>query len=948
MAVLNSNEQSLIAYMQKSDEHLRKGVSLIIDRGDPGRYFDAIEATGLLEAGNNPMPVQTDDGKFWKIPYWAILDYLVACANQAEQDDNLELADRVMKVIRSVSQSVKNNNGEPDNYHSFRVFADTLGLVPIAAVTQADIDLIPIWLGGRFDRGGVCRSLDKGAMNRFINSDSAEHWGNALRIAGHCIATKWVEMEGFGGGTRREPKSVVDNYWLSEMIKHHSTALGQKLGQEAAEVFSSWVREVYRQDERGLPSYVYRPAIEEHKQNYDWKGVENRCIEALRDALDGWAFANKGDLTAYVQGLLDDDLEILKRIALYLINAHWDRLSGVLLHSMSEHLFDHDLHHELYDLLDSRFVSFSDPFKEATVDAIESVPLPAADDDPELSLARIKRRWLSAIVDKGSDRADQLHATLVQEYELGRLSKHPDFLAYSESWWGPGPSPYSPQELAELNRKGTLITTLAAFQPGGSWGRDAPTKRALVDSLEAAVVVDPNSFIKRLPSFLDTERCYQYGVTNGFKKLWDRTDKDDVVTGFDWDSAWLALFTFFSTLISDDTFWDEDAPEDQDMTPTRDWIPGLIADFLRAGTRDGEKAYPACLLSVALPIIDRLLVKGQAVDSPGDDAMIQAINSQKGKAVEALYGFALRSARVADKDDGNHDAAWAVVEPIFSRELGLCHGGNFEFSTLLGSYLANLEYLSSVWVESHIQKIFPEEHPANFICALGGLAYGQATPRAFTFLRDNNVFDAAILMDLPKDHTRPKLVERIALGYLWGDEALDSTRFNLIFDNHIVGDLQAIADFFWSISNQDITDEQIDRIIAFWTRCVDWAAGVTPTPEALLAKLSLLSCYLNEISDDDLPRMLACVPYVNETNYAWELNKRLEALVTESPANVVQILDRYLENYRPAYDYQELLYSLIKKLTQSEERLAALRFAETLRHLSGMTELFQKLIADWD
>jgi len=132
----------------------------------------------------------------------------------------------------------------------------------------------------------------------------------------------------------------------------------------------------------------------------------------------------------------------------------------------------------------------------------------------------------------------------------------------------------------------------------------------------------------------------------------------------------------------------------------------------------------------------------------------------------------------------------------------------------------------------------------------------------------------------------------------------------------------------------------------FWSRCVDWAAGVTPTPETLLAKLSLLSCYLNEISDDTVRLMLATAPYVNEVNHASELTERLESLATTSPVHVAQVTETYLKNYRPNYDYRRLLNSLIRKLAEGGQRPAALRFAETLRHLSGMDELYQELIAD--
>jgi hypothetical protein len=64
----------------------------------------------------------------------------------------------------------------------------------------------------------------------------------------------------------------------------------------------------------------------------------------------------------------------------------------------------------------------------------------------------------------------------------------------------------------------------------------------------------------------------------------------------------------------------------------------VVADFLRTGTKDDAHAYPEALLPRALGVIKILLERAPAVDEPSDDAMTQAINSSKGKAVEALMG----------------------------------------------------------------------------------------------------------------------------------------------------------------------------------------------------------------------------------------------------------------------------------------------------------------------
>ena len=43
------------------------------------------------------------------------------------------------------------------------------------------------------------------------------------------------------------------------------------------------------------------------------------------------------------------------------------------------------------------------------------------------------------------------------------------------------------------------------------------------------------------------------------------------------------------------------------LTPTRDWIPSVISDFLRAGTRDDKKAYDPSLLPQGWSLIEILV-----------------------------------------------------------------------------------------------------------------------------------------------------------------------------------------------------------------------------------------------------------------------------------------------------------------------------------------------------
>jgi len=125
---------------------------------------------------------------------------------------------------------------------------------------------------------------------------------------------------------------------------------------------------------------------------------------------------------------------------------------------------------------------------------------------------------LSAIAGKGYEPVDIWFKRLNTDQNLGRLSEHPDFHSYMETWSGPGPSPYSVQELLAFVEDGSLIERLNDFQQLNTW-RGSSTS-ALVKSLEETVGINPQSFVRLLSVFLDARRPYQYGVINGFKRLW--------------------------------------------------------------------------------------------------------------------------------------------------------------------------------------------------------------------------------------------------------------------------------------------------------------------------------------------------------------------------------------------------------------------------------------------
>lgn len=936
--VLSTKQKLFIKRMTENQEQATWGFEILLKRQDFADFFDHLIEANLFSPEYNSDPVPADDPGYVRIPYWSALDYLEAVAKLAGNNNDLQLAQKVMDVIRSVSSYRDPDGSSRDNYHTYRKFADILGLVPTAAFTTEDLDLIPAWLNSKYDRGMVGRALDQGALRRLLASDSPDDWQKACKILRHCTAILWVDEKGLGKG-RKEPVSVVEDYWLKELIKHHASTFGIKAGREAAQIFRGRVREVFGEEFGDLPTCLSRPAVDDHPQNHSWEEAVNCVVEGLRDVLLFWIDNEPEGATAFIVEILKDENEMVRRIGIYVLNQRWSVLNSLYSNILGPQLFDSRNIHELYHLLKERFAEFSKLDKAATLETIRQLSPPQDHEEPNRLLRRTQRNWLSAMAGKGYEPVDSWFKGLDTDQSLGRLSNHPDFHSYMETWSGPGPSPYSVQELLAFAEDGSLIERLNDFQQPNTWR--GPSTSALVKSLEETVGINPQRFLRLMPALLAAKRPYQYGVIDGFKRLWDLPKEKQ--PHLDWSVAWEGLICFFEQLLSNSDFWREEVVHNQDLTPTRDWIPPIIAEFLRAGTKDDDKAYLPELLPRAFSLINILLQNLEAVDEVKDDAMSQAINSSKGKAIEALFSHTLRVCRVSDKKRGDHVEAWDGIKPTFDTELVKCENANYEFSTLAAAYLANIDYISSNWLRASIDKIFPQDFSANFICAIQGLTYASANHSIYGLLLEHGVLDRALRLSLKERQARERIIERIALAYLWGDELLDSPRFSYLFESGRFEDLEDASSFFSSVRGQELTVDQIERILCFWEKCVVWAQTLLEPPKSLLSALSRLIRYVTTFGDREVRLLMAVAPHVKVQYNADNFIEELDRLVEQDPAKVSSVLGKVLDAYKPDYDYKDRLKKLLIKLAENDRQEDVLLYADRVRQLPGIDQLYKQL-----
>ena len=928
MTSLTAKRKSFLSMMGKSEEHERKGFDLLLKRDDFLEFFNPLLEAGFFGADRNPSPRPGQTEGSVQIPYWKALDYLEACARHAGKEDDAALAEKILKIVRSITTAGTSSDSR-DNHHTCHQFAAIFGLLPVASISHEDLELVQVWLCTKYDRLGVVHALDEGVMRRFLASDSTAAWQKALRVAAYCTAVRW-EPSPIMPDTD-EPVTIADGHQLKEMINHHACSLGRRVGGEAAQLFADRVREVYGQGGRAAWSCLFRPTVKDDGQNRSHNAVENLTVEGLRDAILGWCDTDVAQAESFVKSLLLEENEMLRRIGIFVLAQRWEHLRDLYPPIIASDLFVLPHLNELYGLLRDRFEVFSPEEQRATIEAIRSLPTPGGAEAG--SLQRVQLRWLSAVAGTTYPPAAQWLDQLMDDY--GPVPEKPDYVTFIESRVGPGPSPYSAQELISRARERTLVRALATFAPTDSWS--GPTVGGLAAELERAVASSPDEFAVVLPDFLEAPLQYQYSLVRGFLDLW--RGPEETVTA-DWSNLWTLLFGFFEELLADTQLWGAGESGAGEVRPS--WITCAVSDLLQEGTKEGHRAYPVPLMERGWSLLQILVERSEAITEPGHDPMDEAINSPKGRAFEAAFGHILRACRLGDQETGSHIEVWSGVRTFMDRELDFCVDGNFEFSTFCGAYLSNLEYMDAGWLRGNIRRIFPQDSPKNLGCALGGLAYASLNAGTYRLLRDAKVLDDALRSDMKGRHTRVGLIERLALGYLWSVEPLDSPRFAYLFDRDEPSDLELMSRFLSGIPRESLTSEQTSLIEDYWRRCVRWAEGRLPPPAGLLSSLSGLATFL-ETADESSDLLKAVAPYVHVHHNAYEFICELHRLVGVSPAEVCRVLEVFLDTHESYYDYQNKMQTLVRSLAGHGFRTEAISFCQRLHSVPGMEALYNDL-----
>ncbi|MBT2117543.1 hypothetical protein KK141_18045 [Dyella sp. LX-66] len=407
-------------------------------------------------------------------------------------------------------------------------------------------------------------------------------------------------------------------------------------------------------------------------------------------------------------------------------------------------------------------------------------------------------------------------------------------------------------------------------------------------------------------------RRTQYGVLNGYAKFLDSTKDSGKL------SCLREILDFYlpyaASVVSSEAFWQEHVEESDDFEPNKNWIPRVVVDAakmlvandkIELGDEDFKHVYDAILA-----------IKGHATGiEPSDDPMTSAINNSRGIAVEAFLQFVLRRCRDADKSAIGHTEEWGELQELVEAELAGCVNGKaLESSTLYACYLAQLQYADARWVEINIAKIFPFDHLANVLAALAGLSFANTTPHVYAALSNANIPFQALALDDLVGSARERLIKRVALAYIWGNETLDSPVVDAMFSDARIDDLLELAKTIGRWSDEKLSKEQIVRAKTLASALVGFGIQEPSRRRVLLSTASRFIGFAIGPTDADMSWLLSVAPYAQDSHESDHFLEALNRIVPEDAEKSFQLLCAFMSNYVPGYDYRDRLQALIRKL----------------------------------
>ena len=820
---------------------------VLASSSNPFAWLKPLIERGYFAPKNNPPPeeVPTQKGSF-TIPRWNVLGYLENVAHQNANNPIDEITTSLVSVIDSII-NYKNEAGERiDNCTTDWVMVKVIFTLPVERITESHIEFVRTALRSRWSAASLVGSeLGTTAFGHLINHNAKEL---LLKLLDVVLDYKKNESR-----IPEKYSSIIDEYWLNDMLEKHKVGIAKLCAVQAAEVALTKIHGILSDDAEQFHAAMIT-TIEDHPQMHSPNDYQCRLVRFVRDMFE---LAIPQQLQETIVSLIQEKHPIFKRIAIHTINVHYDELNGLFWNWNGNPLEEKWLKHELYELLKARSASFTKEQLAKVLNWIETKKYYIPDEIKEEAernkfTAYYKKEWLSAII--GTKDNDVLSA-----YEkYGALEPlqpdHPGFDFWMETRWGGNASLIDKDELLKKSNS-ELAQYLKDYKGTGKWKE--PDREDLSEAFRDCVTNHPEHYSTDLDPFLGVDRMYQYALIRGLQEAW-RANKD---------FAWGDILQFILKIITPDDFWDE-TNEPEKRYDYRAQILGEIADLIEEGTKDDRHAFDSSLLPAAEEILLILGKKTKFQIEEDNGFMYLALNSPRGQILSSMVIYSLRYSRLF----GKTTERWAKpIKQYFDDLISSPAQPPIEFFVTLGRYLPNLYYLDKEWVVSKVNQIFSLTDDKAWEAAFTGYLYSTNSVYSYLYmlLRQNGHYSKALETAFADNHCVQSVVGHICVGYLEEWEKLEDKKslMTQLINSDNIGKLSEIIGFFWMLRDS-MTDKIRSKITPLWKSLIDVLSNHEGDLEyqKAISEISRWLSLVNSIDEQILEWLKLSAKYI-ETNF---------------------------------------------------------------------------------
>ena len=778
--------QKALALIQLDESQKDHLFQRLAKTSNPSPWLEPLFQNNFFDPSKNPLPEEDPLQKgFFKLPRWSVLGYLenVSLQNYRNPDD--KITDRLVDIVDSIAAYKNSARERIDNYITDLTLVKVIFSLPCERIKKSHIGFIDSALKTKWSNTLLAVEIGKTAIPRLVEGIKKEL---LLQLINVILQYQKKRDD--------EYVSILDDYWLNEILTKNKPRIAQLCGVEAAEVGIQKMSVIIHESATAFNN-IWIPTVEDSKEVHFRDRYEYQLIAFVRDM---FVFSEGKNLKEAISHLIfSDEHVIFRRIALYVTNHHFKYLKGLFWRweGHGNPLDDSLTKPELYGILHSNAASFSKEEIAKVLNWIETKDYETRfkKDEKETNVKAIayrKKEWLSALIET-KDPEVMASYKKYDEIAPGEV-KHPGILFHMETSWGKAPTTdYIKYQrgLLEKTNNIEIATYLNDFkQVGNAWEGFSPDD--LANTFRDCVKEYPDKFSKGLEPFLKALPIYQSALIGGLCEAWKNNKLFN----------WKEIFDFIYLLIESDSFWSQTGEGNNRRVYG---IVTQIADLIIEGTKDDRHAFDSELLPTSEKILIAIAIKTKSDLPEMHDLVTSVLNSTQGRIFDAMMSHSLRYYRLIKNKSGVN---WASsIKNDFTNRLNGTVERSVEFSLTLGKYLPALYYhLDKKWIGDNIDYIFPMDNTEHWEAAIKGyLFYSRSLyVELYSLLKKKGHYDKAFTSDFSDTHINERVVDHICVAYLNDLEKLEDTGslISRLVNSKNIKQVSDLISFLWMLRNE--------------------------------------------------------------------------------------------------------------------------------------------------